>query len=183
MSRALARDRRDVADLLLARGASTAHINPNGVTLLATAAFNGEEDVVRAPPRSKAPIRPSRTRPARARSSMPPARARRSSTMLLDAGVDVNLAYAHDLTALMWAAGHANVVPVGDGLEIVELLVERGAEIDRADNRGRTALMIAAERATPRSQHGSWRGADPALRISEGKTAIDLAADAGVDAA
>jgi ankyrin repeat protein len=45
----------------------------------------------------------------------------------------------------MWAAGHSNDVPDSDGLRTVELLLSGGARLDDADNRGRTALMIAAE--------------------------------------
>jgi ankyrin repeat protein len=65
---------------------------------------------------------------------------------LLDAGVDANVRYGNDLTALMWAAGHEDGVGASAAVAVVELLIERGAAIDAADNRGRTALMIAAER-------------------------------------
>ena len=181
LSRALARDRRDVADLLLARGASTAHINPNGVTLLATAAFDGDEDVVRLLLHQGAdPAEPDKT----GKGPIVYAAGKGYTAivaMLLDAGLDVNLTYAHDLTALMWAAGHANVVPVGDGLATVELLVSRGADLDRADDRGRTALMIAAERG--HAEIAAWlvaHGADPDLKDREGKKAIDLAAGPAV---
>ena len=102
---------------------------------------------------------------------------RRSSMLLLDAGVDVNKTYAHDLTALMWAAGHANIVPARTGLATVELLVTRGAELDVVDDRGRSALMIAAERG--HAEIAAWlvaHGADAGLADKEGKTALDLAA-------
>ena len=98
-------------------------------------------------------------------------------TLLLDAGVDVNQTYAHDLTALMWAAGHANIVPAKTGLATVELLVARGARLDVVDDRGRSALMIAAERG--HAEIAAWlvaHGADPGLADKEGKTALDLAA-------
>ena len=65
---------------------------------------------------------------------------------LLDAGVDAKFRYGNDLTALMWAAGHEDGVGASAAVAVVELLIERGAAIDAADNRGRTALMIAAER-------------------------------------
>ncbi len=64
--------------------------------------------------------------------------------MLLVAGVDPNRRYNNDLTALMWAAGHADNVAKDDGLRTVKLLLERSAAVDLADDRGRTALMIAA---------------------------------------
>ena len=64
---------------------------------------------------------------------------------LIKAGVDVNARYGNGLTALMWAAGHANDVPDGDGVRTTRLLLARGARLDDADDRGRTALMTAAE--------------------------------------
>ena len=54
------------------------------------------------------------------------------------AGVDVNKTYHHDLTALMWAAGSGKT-------ETVKLLVERGADISRKDDRGKTAGEIARD--------------------------------------
>ena len=81
----------------------------------------------------------------------------------------------------MWAAGHANIVPVADGLATVELLVGRGADLDRADDRGRTALMIAAERG--HAEIVAWlvaHGADADLADREGKKAADLAASPAV---
>jgi ankyrin repeat protein len=95
---------------------------------------------------------------------------------LLAGGVDVNARYGNDLTVLMWASGHANDVPEDDGLRLVQLLLERGAHIDDVDDRGRSALMDAAE-----LDHGAiaeWlvaRGAKRDLRDKDGKTAADLA--------
>jgi ankyrin repeat protein len=81
----------------------------------------------------------------------------------------------------MWAAGHANIVTTEAGLATVALLVERGADLDRVDDRGRSALMIAAARG--HAEIAAWlvrHGADPALADKEGKTAIDLAATPAV---
>ena len=97
---------------------------------------------------------------------------------LLDAGVYVNARYGNDLTLLMWAAGYADGAGVLDAVAVVNLVLDRGAAIDARDNRGRTALMIAAERG-----HAAIaalliaRGAAAELRDKGGKTARDLAAN------
>lgn len=59
-------------------------------------------------------------------------------TLLLGAGVDINKAYHHQLTALMWAAGSGSA-------GAVKLLMSRGANADLKDDRGKTALDIAHE--------------------------------------
>ncbi len=46
----------------------------------------------------------------------------------------------------MWAAGHGNDVPQREGIEMAKLLLAEGAKLDEIDNRGRTALSIAASR-------------------------------------
>jgi ankyrin repeat protein len=99
---------------------------------------------------------------------------------LLDAGIDVNRPYGNHLTVLMWAAGHGNEVPPREGAEMVSLLLERGAETDLADNRGRTALMIAAELGHDQAVGALLEaGARIDLQDKDGKTARDLAEAAG----
>jgi uncharacterized protein len=100
---------------------------------------------------------------------------------LLDSGVNAKARYGNDLTALMWAAGHEDGVGAGAAVEVTELLIEHGAAIDAADNRGRTALMTAAERGDAAVvarlvTHGAIRE----LRDKAGKTACDLAANEAV---
>jgi ankyrin repeat protein len=100
---------------------------------------------------------------------------------LLDAGVSTRARYGNDLTALMWAAGHDDGVGDGAAVEVAELLLERGADIDAIDNRGRTALMTAAERGNAAAvatliAHGAGR----ALRDNSGKIACDLATNEAV---
>ena len=90
--------------------------------------------------------------------------------LLLDHGVDVNARYGNDLTALMWAAGYSDEAGVEDMTKVITLLLDRGAHIDDQDNRGRTALMIAAE-----LNHAAAvdlllaRGADKSLRTSRAR--------------
>ncbi|PSJ63084.1 ankyrin repeat domain-containing protein [Pseudaminobacter soli (ex Li et al. 2025)] len=178
---AIARQRHDVVLLLLERGASTTGLAPRGSTLLATAAFDGDEQLVRVLlDRHSDPNEPDGTGKgplvyAAAKGLTPIVR------MLLDAGADVNRVYAHKLTALMWAAGYPNIVVAHDGLETAELLVARGASVHAVDDRGRSALMIAAERG--HAEMVGWllaHGADATLRDGQGKTAADLASDAAV---
>jgi ankyrin repeat protein len=84
----------------------------------------------------------------------------------------------------MWAAGHANDAPQADGVEVAGMLVAAGAGVDRQDDRGRTALMIAAERG-----HAAMvrflvaAGANPSLRDAGGLDASALATDEAVRAA
>jgi ankyrin repeat protein len=66
-------------------------------------------------------------------------------------------------------------------MDVVVLLLGAGASIDAIDNRGRTALMIAAELG-----HGEivdlllGRGADRSIVDKSGKRAGDLAANDGI---
>ena len=95
--------------------------------------------------------------------------------MLLDHGVDVNARYGNDLTALMWAAGYSSEAGIKDVVEVMTLLLDRGAQIDDQDNRGRTALMIAAELGHAAAVDLLLaRGADKTLKDKQGKTAADL---------
>jgi len=81
----------------------------------------------------------------------------------------------------MWAAGYSDDATPSDGAATVGLLLAKGAQLDLADNRGRTALMIAAERG-----HAGvvaqllTAGADRKLRDKDGKTAADLTTDDAV---
>ena len=61
-----------------------------------------------------------------------------AAQLLLDRGVDVNRVYAHNLTALMWAAGYGRS-------DCVRLLLDRGADPRPRDDRGKTARDIAQE--------------------------------------
>ena len=94
---------------------------------------------------------------------------------LLARNIDVNARYANDLTLLMWASGPDEGVQEAQAKTMVSCLLDAGAHIDDRDNRGRTALMIAAE-----GSHAEIAGlllardADPALKDKAGKRAADL---------
>jgi uncharacterized protein len=90
-------------------------------------------------------------------------------------GGDLNARYANDLTLLMWASGPDEKVPDAQAIEVVSYLLDAGAHIDDRDDRGRTALMIAAEGG--HSEIADLllkRGADPSLKDKAGKRAADL---------
>ena len=100
---------------------------------------------------------------------------------LLDAGVDAQERYGNELTAVMWAAGHDEGVGTGAVERVIDLLLAHGAALDAADNRGRTALMIAAALGDAATVDVLLkRGADRGLKDKDGKTALDLAANAEV---
>jgi ankyrin repeat protein len=85
------------------------------------------------------------------------------------------------LTALMWAAGHEDGVGARAALDVIALLVDAGTPIDAVDNRGRTALMIAAELSRPALVEALLaRGADRTIADKGGKRAADLAASESV---
>jgi ankyrin repeat protein len=94
---------------------------------------------------------------------------------LLAQSIDVNARYRNDLTLLMWASGPDQGVPEAQAIKVVTYLLDAGAHIDDRDDRGRTALMIAAE-----GGHAEIvgpllaRGADPSLKDKAGKRAADL---------
>ena len=168
-------NRLGTARILVEHGADVNVPGRAGVTPLSAAAYNGNLELVdlllahRADPSvrdlsGKVPIVY-----AAARGFAP------IVTRLLAAGADVNAAYGSDLTLLMWAAGYADDVPVDDGVALVGVLLDKGAALDAQDDRGRTALMTAAELG-----HGEVvdllvrRGARTDMRDKAGKSAADL---------
>ncbi|MFQ5935584.1 MAG: ankyrin repeat domain-containing protein [Acidiferrobacterales bacterium] len=179
--RAVTMNRRRTATILLAAGAEVDAANNRSITPLIAAAYNGNERIVRMLLQAKAS---ADLRDATGKGAIVYAAGKGFSNivaMLLDAGVDVDALYEHNLTALMWAVGYSNDVPVQEGLETVRVLLGRRARYDLADDRGRTALMIAAER-----DHAEvvtlllQAGADRGRRDAEGRTAHDLAASDAV---
>ena len=166
---------------LLAKNADPNLPGRSGVTPLAAAAFKGNDRIVeQLLSHSADPDIVDRT----GKAAMTYAAARGFAEIvrrLLGAGVDAGRRYGNDLTALMWAAGHEDGVGFRAAENVINQLLDAGAPIDAADDRGRTALMIAAERG-----HSEvvamliGRGADQNLRDKGGKTALDLAAEANV---
>lgn len=179
--RAVTLNRRRAVKLLLEAGADPGLANRRSVTPLTAAAFNGNDRLVKM--LLAAGVDPT-VIDATGKAPLVYAAAKGFADVaesLLDAGLAVDSRFGNELTALMWAAGHSNEVPVAEGLATVRLLLSRGAAVDLADNRGRTALMIAAERGHAEVVAELLAaGADPAARDLEGKSALDLAADDAV---
>ena len=167
--------RTPVAQLLIERGADVKLTGRSGISPIAAAAFAGNEVIVEALLAHGADERaPDET-------GKPPivyaaAGARLDIVKrLLARNIDINARYPNDLTLLMWASGPDEHAPEAQAAEVVGFLLDQGAPIDDRDDRGRTALMIAAE-----GGHADIanlllaRGADPALKDKAGKRAADL---------
>jgi uncharacterized protein len=96
-------------------------------------------------------------------------------TRLVARNIDVNARYRNDLTLLMWASGPYEGAPEARAVKVVTTLLDAGAHIDDRDDRGRTALMIAAEGGHLEIADVLLaRGADPSLKDKAGKRAADL---------
>jgi ankyrin repeat protein len=164
-----------IAQRLIERGADVNLAGRSGVSPIAAAAYAGNEIIFdallahgadeRAPDDTgKSPIVYAA---ARARFEI--------VTRLLARNIDVNARYRNDLTLLMWASGPYEGAPEARAVKIVTSLLDAGAHIDDRDDRGRTALMMAAE-----GGHAEIadlllaRGADTSLTDKAGKRAADL---------
>jgi len=169
--------RRAVARALLEAGASVDAINAQGETPLSEAAYGADEDT--ADMLLQKGAKPD-TLDRYGKSPICYAAARGAARLvgrLIDAGVDPNARYGGDLTALMWAAGFPDITPADHAAATVRLLIARHAKLDLVDDRGRSALMIAAGlHRFETAQALLEAGADRTLRDKQGKTAADLAA-------
>jgi len=163
-----------VVQRLIERGADVKLTGKSGVSPIAAAAYAGRDSIVamllahgadgRAPDDTgKPPV------------IYAAAGGRLDIVKQLLGGGDLNARYANDLTLLMWASGPDEKVPDAQAIEVVSYLLDGGAHIDDRDDRGRTALMIAAEGG--HSEIADLllkRGADPSLKDKAGKRAADL---------
>lgn len=173
--------RRRMVTMLIEAGADPNAANKQGITPLMAAAFEGDARTVRLLLEAGAEVG---RRDSHGKGAIIYAAARAYPGIvkqLIEAGVDADGVWGNELTPLMWAAGHANDAPSADAIKVAEILLDAGAEISRRDNRGRDALMIAAERG-----HAGMvafllaRGADAKLRDLAGLSAADITRDAAI---
>lgn len=87
----------------------------------------------------------------------------------LEFGADPNLRGALGRTPLIEAASGYDA-----SIEIVKLLLDKGADIDSQDGSGATALIMALHRP-PIVEYLLKRGADPRFVNHNGRTALDVA--------
>ena len=164
-----------IAQRLIERGADVKLAGRSGISPVAAAAYAGDDAIVeallgrgadeRAPDETGKP--PIVYAAAGARLDI--------VKRLLARNVDLNAHYRNDLTLLMWASGPDEKAPEAQAIKVVSYLLDAGAHIDDRDDRGRTALMIAAEGG--RAEIANLllaRGADPSLKDKAGKRAADL---------
>jgi ankyrin repeat protein len=162
---------------LIERGADVKLVGRSGVSPIAAAAYAGNDAIVEALLAHGADERaPDET-------GKPPivyaaAGARLDIVKrLLARNIDLNARYRNDLTLLMWASGPDEKATEAQATKVVSYLLDAGAHIDDRDDRGRTALMVAAEGG--RAEIANLllaRGADPSLKDKAGKRAADLTA-------
>lgn len=169
--------------LLLAKGANPNIPGRKGVTPLIAAAFKGNDQIFETLLTHGANVNAV---DETGKSAMVYAAARGFDDIvkrLLDAGVSAQQRYGNDLTALMWAAGHDDGVGATAVGRVIDVLLAHGARLDDTDNRGRSALMIAASLGDAATVDIILkRGADRTLKDKEGNTALDLAPNADVRA-
>jgi len=96
--------------------------------------------------------------------------------LLISAGANVHAQGRWRSTALHWAADAASqpVLTAGRPLEVIEILVAAGADVNARDSNGQTALMIAARsRSMDVIKALLAAGADPSICDAESRDAAD----------
>ena len=164
-----------IAQRLIERGADVKLTGRSGISPVAAASYAGNDAIVEALLAQGANARaPDDT-------GKPPivyaAAGARFDVVkrLLAQNIDINTRYPNDLTLLMWASGPDEKAAEAEAIKVVSYLLDAGAHVDDRDDRGRTALMIAAEGG--HAEVASLllaRGADPSLKDKAGKRAADL---------
>jgi ankyrin repeat protein len=105
-----------------------------------------------------------------------------TARFLIEHGADINARFTYfqegERTLLMQAVSSFDRDSRDKAQEIIKTLLDRGAEVNRQDAKGKSALMMAVMK-----KHADIvrlllaHGADVSLRDSDGKSALDLARD------
>ena len=183
MLQASTHGRRRMVRLLLAQGADPEQGNDQGITPLMAAAFNGDLRLVGTLIKAGVAV-DAEDQSGKTALIYAAGRAyTKVARVLIENGADADRPRGHNLTPIMWAAGHANDAPESDGILTAQLLLEAHVQLEHRDDRGRSALMIAAGRG-----HAKMvglllaHGADPSARDKAGKTAAQLTESAQIKA-
>jgi len=164
-----------IVQRLIERGADVKLAGRSGVSPVAAAAYAGNDAIVEA---LLAHGADERTPDATGKPPIVYAAAGARLDIvkrLLARNIDLNARYSNNLTLLMWASGPDEKATEAQAIKVASYLLDAGAHIDDRDDRGRTALMIAAEGG--RAEIANLllaRGADPSLKDKAGKRAADL---------
>ncbi|MEZ0262463.1 MAG: ankyrin repeat domain-containing protein [Alphaproteobacteria bacterium] len=158
--------------MLLGKGAAIEQEDTWGKTAIHVAAEHGQAAIIRILAEHGAELDKLG---ALALSKAISAHSREAFDALIECGANPLAPLRGRKTLLMVAAetGVTGVMPV---------LVEKGVDLDCADENGKTALMLAAEAGISESVRKLLAlGANPALTTPDGKTARQLAEEAGHD--
>jgi ankyrin repeat protein len=109
--------------------------------------------------------------------------------LLLDQGADPGLANRKGMTPVLYAAGRASggrnanaQASAQDVIDAIALCLERGADLNAADDTGQTALHLAAASAEESDRILAFlagKGANPLLKDQRGRTPLDAALAGG----
>ena len=170
------KDRGQAIAVLLAAGANLNLAGRSDERPLAAAAYNGAETAVEALLARGAQVDATDATGKTALAYASATGWAKIAQRLITAGADVNRRQGHGTTVLGWAAGHPEDVGEAQAVEMIRLLLANGARIEDADDRGRTALMVAAETGHAESAEALLAaGAARGTRDLAGKLAADLA--------
>lgn len=180
----------DIMKLLLAKGADVNSINENGETVLMIAAQRNDSEAVKvllaqkSPNRAKLSLRNKRSQTAlhlaaagthaeivRLLLGSPPEVGASSAGVDLHP-IEVDARDADDRTPLILAANNERSVPN----EVIQVLLDKGAQLDLQDNEGNTALILATKAANfPGVEFLLSKGAEPNLKNKAGISALTYA--------